>query len=409
MRFSRWSRAHVSLVLWNGVVTGTRVRGRTPGRVVQASLGDACDVESAVTSVLRELGCGWWSRCPIVVAVGPAHYRLKRVQLDTGNDPDVVKDVGSLIARFAPVTAGNEWVANVTECSRDSAWLLLMRRDTLDALQRSAAAYRSGMRLVVPMPVACATAMRDGDGTLSDQGHLVAFSATAGCLVSHRRVRELAEPPNQFGLSGDGVGSAALTALLAAVGTIDARIAPAIVARQLGGGIVSRASRARRRLAVVSLAAACLWSAIAPITIPHVKALRLERELERMAPRVRQLAVPRAQIAEATQLLSLRGAFRQARPVVEVLAALADRLPDGVAISTLRVDSSGVTLMLLGPQAAGTIAALSEVNWLRNGRLTGGVSRDMVKEESVERATLAFDISDSTASSVEDRNLHSRR
>ncbi len=392
-----WSTRRVVLVIWNGMALGARFRGTRIDRVAETSIDEAVELEPAIASVLRKLAAGRRMRSSLTVAVGPEHYRLKRVPGGLTGNRESTHELDGVVARFAVVESRDEWIASLRECSPEGAWLFLVNRGLTETLQRAVMPARCTVQQIVPIAAALAAVIGDGDSVIDDQGHVVRYTAAAGRLISHRRTRSPGGPEDQEIPRPQVLDGTSRDALLSAVFAADVRDTPSLSAWHLGG-VVPAGSRARRRAAVLALAASSLWTVAAPIAVPLANARRLERELLQLSPRAQRLASTREDLSRATQRLSARSAFRKTGPAIELLAAIADRLPEGVAISSWRLDSSATTLVLLGPQAAGSLVSLAEVPGLQNGRIEGGVSRESVKEAVVERATLVFDVVDARLS-----------
>jgi hypothetical protein len=61
-----------------------------------------------------------------------------------------------------------------------------------------------------------------------------------------------------------------------------------------------------------------------------------------------------------------------------------------MAIVSLRVDSTGGSLVIIGQRASAALSSLEKVDAVRSSRLVGPVTRELVAGREMERASIHF-------------------
>ena len=145
-----------------------------------------------------------------------------------------------------------------------------------------------------------------------------------------------------------------------------------------------------------ALAASLLvTSAAAALVAPAVRdALAIEHATTRLAA----LGAERAEAARLERELALVSAAldevasfdRERQSPLAVLRAVADSLPEGQALVTLRLDTLGGTAVVLAPRIAAAVGALDRLPVMTGVEIVGPVTREAVAGRELERATVRF-------------------
>lgn len=145
------------------------------------------------------------------------------------------------------------------------------------------------------------------------------------------------------------------------------------------------------RLAVAAMAfigtsfiaiASPVWAARRGMLADEIAHRRLAARSDSAAREAHELAV-------VTRDLGQIAAFSRNRiPTSLLLDAVADALPDGAALSTVRVDTAGVDLVVLSQRTADVLDAVGDLPGTAAPALVGPVSREGVAGRELERATI---------------------
>ena len=148
-------------------------------------------------------------------------------------------------------------------------------------------------------------------------------------------------------------------------------------------------------LALLAGIPACIAAALFAITAPAVAALVLgyaaQRDMNQFTHR------DRAALADAQELhrLSARQQemttfFTRQQSPVAFMASLADAIPAGAAVVTLRMDSAGGALSLRAERIDDVVRAVVSIPIITSVEVIGPITRDAVSSRTRERVALRF-------------------
>lgn len=247
---------------------------------------------------------------------------------------------------------------------------------------------------IVPSAVALANLLRNGICMWADGDTLTTIAAEDSQLTSVKR-----EAQDIDGTTNGDCPATATQALGEEAATYADAYAVATLrklgAMQLGHGLSPRTSKNVSRIRSIVAISACVVGVSAPLTAPligaRVELTRANNELRILAPRQRAALRYYNDIQYFTRGIEEVSAFT-ARGIATsaLLAQLARALPAGVAIVSLRIDSTGANLVLLGKNAASAVRALEALPGIANPRVSGVVTREIVDAIERERVALQF-------------------
>lgn len=117
----------------------------------------------------------------------------------------------------------------------------------------------------------------------------------------------------------------------------------------------------------------------------------MSRRLSALSGIEREANTALTQVRVLTQELSRVEAFRAGRRCMScLLQHLGESIPDSAAIVSMHIDSLGGTLVVVGPQVLDVLPALSEIPRVRNPRVTGSVTHEVMNDRPLERAAFRF-------------------
>lgn len=140
---------------------------------------------------------------------------------------------------------------------------------------------------------------------------------------------------------------------------------------------------------------ACALAAIGLILLPPLLARRAAardtRTLTALASADRRRVEAEQDAASAQQIVDRVARFEsERRPIGMLLAAVSRGLPTETAMTTLRVDSASVDLVILSTRAAAALGALDRIPGIVAPEIVGPVSKEAVGPRTLERATVRF-------------------
>ncbi|HEY2025514.1 MAG TPA: hypothetical protein VGG78_00810 [Gemmatimonadaceae bacterium] len=161
--------------------------------------------------------------------------------------------------------------------------------------------------------------------------------------------------------------------------------------------------RSRRRLAIAgtALILSLVGLALAPGVRAVREAKRTTESLHRLEAQQRAIAAAHARLVQADRALEELAHFDAGRrPMLPLLTAVSQHLPDGGAILAITLDTVGGTMVLIAPRAAPAIAALETVPGLASPELVGPVTHELTaapigtpalgQSPELERVTVRF-------------------
>lgn len=354
--------------------------------------------EESLTDALVRLVSGTklrgLARPRMCVALGPAHAQLKALTgLPAVTDSRVLTQlVSESAARFFLLPSRGLLVPAVRVTREGATWAAAL--DASIVAELAVAAEQLGVTLerVLPAPAALAHATRVAEARWCDDGQPVRARFAHGALTAVARDSDgegpsAAEPVPALARLGEGAWGFADAFGAAASGK---RTPHAWSAASDAGRLNARR---RARTGVLAVLAAC--AAVAALVAPGARAT-----LELRSARA-QLAAVGARRAEAARLdyelrqvsALLDGAERfraDRRSFTVLLGALSRALPESTAMMTLRADTVEGTFVSLSPRAADLVPALVGTPAVRDPRIVGSVTREVVAGAKLERATVRF-------------------
>jgi hypothetical protein len=225
----------------------------------------------------------------------------------------------------------------------------------------------------------------------SDEGMAVDVRASEGHMIGVRRTCAARTVP---------VGAPDPVPALAALGDSGVRFADAYGAAMVGRRDVltlrpthSRTALPvpRRRLVAAALAfsVTSLFALTAPVISARRQSARAEHALSALAAQRRAALAATTDLRRVSTVLDDVSAFSLTRESPTLfLAALTRVLPEGAAISTLRFETTAVTLVALTPRAAGLMAGLERLSQVTAPEVIGPVTKEVVAAHEVDRVTI---------------------
>lgn len=153
------------------------------------------------------------------------------------------------------------------------------------------------------------------------------------------------------------------------------------------------AMRRVRRAAVVVAATSFAASAAFAVAAPSLRTLQLQRALSRELAPLRPIEIELTQLqrdiaADGAMLTPLARRTSERESLLGLLAGITAALPESTAIVSLRVDSSGSTLGVVGPRVTDALAALAALDTTADASFAGPVAHEQTGGVQLERATI---------------------
>jgi type IV pilus assembly PilN-like protein len=310
-----------------------------------APIGDV-SVGEAVEALLRSTPRLWWPRPQITVALGAPQHQSKIVR---GLPP--ITDVRAL-ARVVAATP---------------------QRFFLDL---SGGLATTGVRVDEPGVITVAAFSIEAIDGIVEAGRRAGY--TVGRIVpADIAMTALAEEQRSHSCA-----IALSAALLPSTATVVLRVRR----------VTTRRARLAKRLAGIAAAViAIVVCATGPAIRARYVAADAERQLASMTGARRDALATSRQLAADVRSINAVAAFERGRSSATLLLAqLADALPTGAAVLTLRADSSGVTVTALAPRAAELVQDMEEIPGVEQSTIVGPVTHETVGAAELERITLHF-------------------
>lgn len=354
-------------------------------------------LERAVEKLLAEIRLPRWPRPRVVAAIGPAQAQVKRL---TGLPP--VSDA-RVVARLVQESPGRFFLRNgiplattgVRVLGAGEAWGGALEDPVVRTIADICRRGRFSLRAIVPTVFVLGNSLEDARVVWRDGDVAAELSLSGRTLDGIRRLP-----------IGSESGDVALTPRppLRALGDEAWRFADAYaaaltaddepVAVRPGRGDAHGAERAAR-WRLLAAAAALGTAALAALMMPGLVATRIardaERELRALVP-ARAVAVrAEGDLRRVTAALEETRVFeRSRRPALVFLAALADALPPTAQLVTVRLDSTGGSLVALAPRAGDALSGIERMADVAAPEIVGPVTREYVGPREKERVTIKF-------------------
>jgi hypothetical protein len=367
----------------------------------EAKLSDVKVLEVALTELLSCAPLRHFLKPSAFVALGPdaawvkvlpafprLHTRALMLQALKTNAP-----------RFFPQEDPPRLIATVDVDENECVWGVSVREDVLDAVLEACRKTRIRVRGFAPTVTVLGETLRKEnsahsivwpDGAITT---VVAFMPN-GSLSSVRLRRESAtwdtHPDQTTGLIASVPGEFALAdALGAALLGRNAKLSfqPAIRRAQNGSEPVI----SRLRIGIATCSVLVVVSLASSVVAPTYQRLRDESRLATISHQADEAAT--AAMALSKQGITLRAVdqFYVAGPSPTlILHRLSEAIPAGVAIISLRFDSAGGTLVLLGERVIRTLELVDSLPEISETQVATPLTRETLNGREVERLALRF-------------------
>lgn len=335
-----------------------------------------------------------WRRALCCVAFGPSRVQVRRLDGLPIHAPDETLRAAAEINQrtwfLHPRAVGGTIV--VQRLAGNEPWGAWYDPDDLADVRT--ALREVGLASWTVIPAACVVGeVLSGSDVLWRDGAaaVVVRRSPEGAVLAVERIRS----------SEADAGSLHLVEALAPLGDDATRMADALGAALSGGTRVPfslrvggqrehvEVSGARSRIAYAALAASLLGTAIAYPLSAVSSRLQSESILRRLMSSGEAISESRRElfaVSESLAAIEHRASIRQSwiGRIAEITAAL----PPGTALTALRSDSTGVTLVAVGRQAGQLMSRLEGVAGFGPPELIGPITSEVVAGESAERITV---------------------
>jgi hypothetical protein len=348
-----------------------------------------------IAALLAQAPSPRWRKSRVIAVIGPGAAQMKRL---AGLPPiESRAALGALVHESVSRFFLRNGVPLVTSSVRmvelGTVWAAAFEQPVISEIELGCRAAGLDLRAIVPAVDALAAGLLEGRAVWRDGDVRAEIVLQRGAVMSVRRLPEEieadAEPPP---LTVDALSSLGEDAwrFADAYGGAVGNSADGVAFRP---GANSEIAVSRRRL--LTAAIACAAAALLAIAVPGAAAAidhaHASRQLAVVAPRARDAAVVEQDLRRMTRALAQVASFENAqRSPVALLGELTRTLPPGAALITLRMDSTGGTLVLLAPRAARAIAALDSVAGIAAPEVVGPVTKEVAGARELERATVRF-------------------
>lgn len=355
----------------------------------------------ALTELFATVRVRRWPRTAVSAAVGPSFSQLRRL---TGL-PAVADD--EVLTRLVGESAGRFFLRNgvplvttgVRRDSDDVVWGAAIERPVVSALETCCAEGPYRLTSVLPSLVVLPHGL-EGDSLTWRDGDVVAeLSVLDGAVRSVRRtvssdsaVTANAEAPSAV---------AALTGLGEQGWRFADAYGAAVAVRAPLAYRPSRKARAvkvpawRLALGSAALALGVFAVLLAPAVQARESARRAVTTLASVADQRRAADAAENELAVVTAALREVATFgHDRRSATLLLASLTRALPRGGALVSVRMDSTGGTLVAIVPRAAPFVESLEHVPLVATPSIIGPITREVANAAEVERVTVRFHWSD---------------
>jgi Tfp pilus assembly protein PilN len=369
------------------VVRSSTIRVTIVGRrgAIELDATSALGVDQAVGDVLSSMLTTATSRVRgrrAIAIVGPARSQLRRLSgLPSIDDASMLARIVTQNPRRFFLGASAVLATTDVHGGGDGGhWCAAFDRALIDELVAGGRAARVTIAAVLPIAALAGQHTGDGEVRYADPPESVTVRVVGRRLVHVVRGRAAASDCD----NEDAQKKFELHAIRRAT------IRTPIAWRSAPSGLL--ATQGRR---VAALAACALLLAT---SVPLATTAGAVRAGDVAARRLAALGDTPHRITEATSALQqvtiaidqIERFASARRPATNLLRDIAQALPESTAITSLRVDSLGVTLTILAPHVADAVPALAGVSGALSPRLTGSATRETDNGAQLERATLRF-------------------
>jgi hypothetical protein len=347
-----------------------------------------------------------WPRPTIIAVIGPARSQLRRLS----GLPSVVDAV--TLTRLISESAGRFFLRNgvplVTTSVRrgddGEGWCAAIEQPVIAALEAACRAHGLRLAAVLPTLSVIPHALQGDSLTWHDGDVRAHLTLSGGRLSSLRRTTADASAS----CSSDAEPPHAIAAL-AALGADGWRFADAYgaavastrdpLAHQPARSASAAPMRAwRLAVAGAAFTVALASAVLAPIIAARHAAAQAAVVLAAVGRERRAADAVESNLAHVSAALEEAATFDHERRSATLLVGdLARALPVGGALVALRVDSAGGTLVALVPRAASLIERLERMPTLSTPTIIGPVTREVVANSEVERVSIRFGWTGSSA------------
>lgn len=290
--------------------------------------------DAALTRMMARLPKMWWPKPQVHAGVSIEYAQVKTIRaLPSVRDNVALRRIiAASPGRFFITTPGSASVTGVRVLEEGVARAAVVKNDAIGFIQEACAAKGLSLARVVPGEIALSA--------LSDEELLDPCALGLGAAFVDRREPVVMRPARWTREEG----------------SLDMR---------------------RLRLAGFVAAAAVVAALTIPTLLAKREAVRAHRELALIAPaRARQLVAER-KVNDAARMLTSVSAFERSRlSVTWLLGGLANALPVGTMILSLKVDSSTVTLSAISPSATEVVRQVQEMPGVSNAEIIGAITYD---------------------------------
>lgn len=363
----------------------------------EAPIGDEVSLGSAVEALLKTVTVPRWPRPRVIAAIGPAQSQVKRL---TGLPP--VTDA-RVLARLVEESPGRFFLKNgiplamtgVRLAERGEAWSGALDAPVVRAIAEVCVRQNFSLRGVVPAVQVLGKSLEDARVVWRDGEVAAELSFGGGRLEAIRRLPIGGEHddgtpmarPELRALGDDGWRFA--DAYGAAM-TRDDEPGAARLGRP-GSYEAQRTPRWRLAVATAATSVAIAAALFAPGVAATQKARVAERTLGAIRTRRAGAVKVETQLREVSAALAEVDEFQAGRRSPTVfLAQLAEVLPPGAQLVTVRLDSAGGNLVALAPRAGGAMSPIERMENLQSPEIIGPVTREYVGQQEKERVTIRF-------------------
>jgi hypothetical protein len=335
----------IGIAIGADMVSAVVVRGRHVDRSVSALIGDT-GIAGAVDEVIRKLPRPRWPRPRVWIAMDDPRSHVKMVQgLPPVTDARVLASIiAAAPRRFFVNPNGALATTNVQVIEPGTVRAAAFALDVLKSVQDVCSAVGLRIAAVAPTEVALTT--------LAEEDRYDAFAPALGVTGLEPSAALVYRPRRPSSRRTRTANLAKLGAAVTLAVTGVALLSPLL------------AMRAQRHAHDV----------ISSFARTRVGAIKSRYELDDVVRSVNTVA-----------------AFEQSRlSMTLLLSRLNQALPFGSAITTMKVDTSGVTLVALVPHAADVVRDIQEIPGIQGVELVGSVTRETVNTATLERVTVRF-------------------
>ena len=349
-----------------------------------------------------------WPRTSVVAAIGPGLVCTKRLSgfPEVADHRIAAQLVREGASRFFLGSTGPV-VTSVGTLGSGDPWAAAFEGLVVDAVAAACDVARLRLEVVVPA-VAVLGASVEGDALdwTDGESHVQLRFAQRKLAEIHRAHSAAAEQQHS-----------PFVPALEALGDDRMRFADAYAAATSGPAAwelrapradatpaqTSR-SRVRGRVAVGLCAVAFAAALLAPALAAGATGRRARAELASIATHRAEAARVHGNLALVTAALAEVASLAQGRrSSLELLAQLTAVLPEGSAITTLRVDSTRGTIVVLTARATEVVSQLDTIGLLVTPEIVGPVTREVISGRELERVTVRFGLAIGGAVAVAER------